>query len=102
MAAHGHHQLGLWRAARVHRTKCAGRRAAFVPGADRPRKVGRFNLLETERAAEMATRLGVRRLFSLAARSPLSVFTKQCPPPFALRAAFLTPRVAVEAFRETF
>ena len=61
-----------------------------------------LSLLETERAAESATRLGVRRLFALAARSQLSVFAKQCPAPFALRAAFLTPRVEVEAFRETF
>src|SRR6188768_3071791 len=61
-----------------------------------------LSLLETERAAETATRLGVRRLFALAARSQLSVFAKQCPAPFALRAAFLTPRVEVEAFRETF
>jgi len=59
-------------------------------------------LLETERAAETATRLGVRRLFALAAQRALAVFAKQCPAPFSLRAAFLTPRVEVEAFREAF
>ena len=61
-----------------------------------------LSLLETERAAEMATRLGVRRLFALAAHRPLSVFAKQCPPPFSPRAAFLVPRAEVEAFRESF
>jgi len=61
-----------------------------------------LSLLETERAAEMATRLGIRRLFALAAHSPLSVFAKRCPPPFALRATFLVPRAEVEAFRESF
>ena len=61
-----------------------------------------LSLLETERAAKIATRLGVRRLFALAARSPLSVFAKQCPPPFSPRAAFLIPRLEVEAFRESF
>ncbi len=61
-----------------------------------------LSLLESERAAQVATRLGVRRLFALAAHSPLSVFAKQCPPPFSLRAAFLTPRASVQAFRESF
>jgi len=61
-----------------------------------------LSLLETERAAETATRLGVRRLFALAAQRALAVFAKQCPAPFSLRAAFLTPRVEVEAFREAF
>jgi ATP-dependent RNA helicase HrpA len=61
-----------------------------------------LSLLETERAAHAATRLGVRRLFALAARSPLSALAKQCPPPFSLRAAFLMPRAEVEAFRESF
>ncbi|MET0790713.1 MAG: DUF3418 domain-containing protein, partial [Polyangiaceae bacterium] len=59
-------------------------------------------LLETEAAAAAATRLGVRRLLLLAARSPLSVFAKRCPPPFATRAALLIPRSEVEAFRELF
>jgi ATP-dependent helicase HrpA len=59
-------------------------------------------LLETEQAAISATRLGVRRLLALAARSPLSVFAKQVPPPFANRASFLVPRSEVEAFRELF
>ena len=59
-------------------------------------------LLETERAAEEATRRGVLRLLTLAARSPLSVFAKQCPPPFAKRGALLIPRAEVEAFREPF
>ncbi|HEY0469373.1 MAG TPA: DUF3418 domain-containing protein, partial [Polyangiaceae bacterium] len=49
-----------------------------------------------------ATRLGVRRLFALSAKSPLSAFAKQCPPPFSLRPAFLIPRAEVEAFRESF
>ncbi|HKO50332.1 MAG TPA: ATP-dependent RNA helicase HrpA [Polyangiaceae bacterium] len=61
-----------------------------------------LSLLETQGAAQAATRLGVRRLFALAARSPLSAFAKQCPPPFSLRAAFLVPRAEVEAFRERF
>jgi len=61
-----------------------------------------LGLLETQSAAEAATRLGIRRLFSLAARSPLSVFGKQCPPPFSLRPAFLISRGEVEAFRESF
>jgi len=68
---------------------------------DRSKSVD-LSLLETASAAEAATRLGVRRLFALAARSPLSVFAKQCPPPFSLRVAFLTPRLEVEAFREAF
>ncbi|MEI9952978.1 MAG: ATP-dependent RNA helicase HrpA [Pseudomonadota bacterium] len=68
---------------------------------DRSKSVD-LSLLETERAAEMATRLGVRRLLALAAHKTLSPFAKQCPPPFSLRAAFLTPRVEVEAFRESF
>ncbi|MEO6602895.1 MAG: ATP-dependent RNA helicase HrpA [Polyangiaceae bacterium] len=59
-------------------------------------------LLETEPAATSATRLGVRRLLALAARSPLSVFAKQVPPPFANRASLLVPRSEVEAFRELF
>jgi len=59
-------------------------------------------LLEAERAAQEATRLGVRRLLALAARSPLSVFAKQCPPPFASRGAFLVPRAEIDAFRELF
>ncbi|MEI9940885.1 MAG: ATP-dependent RNA helicase HrpA [Pseudomonadota bacterium] len=61
-----------------------------------------LSLLETEQAAQMATRLGVRRLFALAAQRSLSVYAKQCPPPFSLRAAFLLSRVEVEAFRESF
>ena len=68
---------------------------------DRSKSVD-LSLLETESAAQAATRLGIRRLFALAARSPLSVFAKQCPPPASPRAAFLTPRVQVEAFRESF
>ena len=61
-----------------------------------------LKLFETEAAAEEATRLGVRRLAMLAARTQLSVFAKQCPPPFALRVAFLVPRAEVEAYRELF
>jgi ATP-dependent helicase HrpA len=68
---------------------------------DRSKSVD-LSLLETERAAQAATRLGVRRLFALAAQRSLSPFAKQCPPPFSLRVAFLTPRAAVEAFRESF
>jgi len=68
---------------------------------DRAKSVD-LSLLETERAAQTATRLGVRRLFALAVHRPLSVFAKQCPPPFSLRAALLIPRVEVEAFRESF
>jgi ATP-dependent helicase HrpA len=61
-----------------------------------------LTLLETEQAAESATRLGVRRLLTHAARSPLSVFAKQVPPPFANRASLLVPRSEVEAFRELY
>ncbi|HEY3254463.1 MAG TPA: ATP-dependent RNA helicase HrpA, partial [Polyangiaceae bacterium] len=68
---------------------------------DRTKSVD-LSLLETERAAQIATRLGVRRLFALAAQKPLSAVAKQCPAPFSLRAAFLTPRAEVEAFRESF
>ncbi|MES1178501.1 MAG: ATP-dependent RNA helicase HrpA [Myxococcales bacterium] len=68
---------------------------------DRQKSVD-LTLLETEQAAEAATRLGVRRLLALAARSPLSVFAKQVPPPFANRSALLIPRSEVEAFRELF
>ena len=68
---------------------------------DRSKSVD-LSLLETEQAAQMATRLGVRRLFALSAHRQLSVFAKQCPPPFSLRAAFSIPRVELEAFRESF
>jgi len=68
---------------------------------DRSKSVD-LRLLETERAARAATRLGVRRLLALASRSPLSVFAKQCPPPFSPRSAFLVPRAEIEAFRDAF
>ncbi|HYP77380.1 MAG TPA: ATP-dependent RNA helicase HrpA [Polyangiaceae bacterium] len=68
---------------------------------DRTKSVD-LTLLETESAARAATRLGVRRLFALAAKSPLSAFAKQCPPPFSLRTAFLIPRAEVDAFRDSF
>jgi ATP-dependent helicase HrpA len=68
---------------------------------DRQKSVD-LSLLETEAAAEEATRLGVRRLLSLAARSPLSVFAKQCPGPFASRNGFMVSRAESEAFRELF
>ena len=74
---------------------------AYPALLDRSKSVD-LALLETESAAQAATRLGVRRLFALAARSPLSVFAKQCPAPFSPRAAFLTPRAEVEAFRDSF
>jgi ATP-dependent helicase HrpA len=61
-----------------------------------------LTLLDTEQAAEEATRRGVQRLLMLVARGPLSVFAKQCPPPFASRASLLIPRAEVEAFRELF
>ncbi|MEO7035553.1 MAG: ATP-dependent RNA helicase HrpA [Polyangiaceae bacterium] len=68
---------------------------------DRQKSVD-LSLLETSTAAEEATRLGVRRLFALAARSPLSVFAKQCPVPFASRNGFLVSRAETDAFRELF
>src|SRR6478609_6436605 len=68
---------------------------------DRAKSVD-LSLLETESAARAATRLGVRRLFALAARSALSALVKQCPLPFSLRAAFLIPRTEVDAFRDSF
>ena len=68
---------------------------------DRQKSVD-LTLLETESAAQSATRFGVRRLLALAARGPLSVFAKQCPPPFPTRASLLVPRGEVEAFRESF
>ena len=68
---------------------------------DRQKSVD-LKLLEAEPAAREATRLGVRRLLMLAAKSPLSVFAKQCPPPFTTRAAFLVPRAETEAHRELF
>ena len=61
-----------------------------------------LSLLESARAADAATRLGVRRLLTLAAKSPLSVFAKQSPAPFARRGGFLASRAEVEAFRELF
>ena len=41
-------------------------------------------------------------MFALAARSPLSVFAKQCPGPFVSRNGFLVSRAENEAFRELF
>src|SRR6188768_2326848 len=61
-----------------------------------------LKLLETESAAEAATRFGIRRLLALSAQRSLAVYGKQCPSPLALRAAFLTPRAEVESFRDSF
>ena len=74
---------------------------AYPALIDRGKSVD-LSVLETESAARAATRLGVRRLFALAARSPLSVFAKQCPAPFSPRSALLIPRAEVDAFRESF
>jgi len=74
---------------------------AYPALIDRGKSVD-LSLLESEGAARAATRLGVRRLFALAAQKSLSVFAKQCPPPFALRSALLIPRAEIEAFRELF
>jgi len=74
---------------------------AYPALIDRGKSVD-LSVLETESAARAATRIGVRRLFTIASRSPLSVFAKQCPPPFSPRSAFLIPRVEVEAFRDSF
>jgi ATP-dependent helicase HrpA len=68
---------------------------------DRQKSVD-LGLFETERAAEAATRLGVRRLLMLAARQQLSVFAKLCPPPLRSQGGLLVPRAEVEAFREQF
>jgi ATP-dependent helicase HrpA len=67
---------------------------------DRQKSVD-LRLIEAAPAAEGATRHGVRRLLSLAAKSPLGAFAKQSPAPFARR-GFLASRAEVEAFRELF
>jgi ATP-dependent helicase HrpA len=74
---------------------------AYPALIDRQKSVD-LKLLESTQAAEMATRLGVRRLLALAAKNPLYVYAKQSPAPFARRATFLTSRAEVEAFRELF
>ncbi len=79
-----------------------GTQVRSYPGlVDRQTSVD-LRLFESERAAEEASRLGVRRLVMLAARSPLSVYSKQSPPPFVTRAAFMVPRAEVDAFRVLF
>ena len=74
---------------------------SFPALVDRQKSVD-LQLLETERAAAQATRLGVRRLLALSARSPLSVLAKQCPAPLTTRSSLLIPRAEAEAFRESF
>jgi ATP-dependent helicase HrpA len=68
---------------------------------DRQKSVD-LSLLESARAAEAATRRGVRRLLALAAKNPLSVYGKQVPAPFARRSGFLASRAEIEAQREIF
>jgi ATP-dependent helicase HrpA len=56
-------------------------------------------LLESASAAEAASRAGVRRLLSLAARSSISAVAPRIPPAFARPSGALPSRVDNEAFR---
>jgi ATP-dependent helicase HrpA len=56
-------------------------------------------LLESAGAAETATRAGVRRLLTIAARGALSVVASRMPPPFARPGGAGPSRAGSEAFR---
>jgi len=85
------------------------RRASTKPGAPEvrsyPALVDRRTsvdlvLLESEAAAEEASRAGVRRLLALGARSTLSSFTPRLPSPFAKPNGALPSRAEADAFRD--
>ncbi len=61
-----------------------------------------LRLFESETAAQAAHAGGVRRLVMLAAKSPLGVLGKRCPPPFTRRPGLQPPRAEAEAFRDAF
>jgi len=59
-----------------------------------------LSLLESAAAADSATRDGVRRLSSLAARSSLDALGKRIPPPFPRKGRMPPSRAESDAFRE--
>jgi ATP-dependent helicase HrpA len=59
-----------------------------------------LTLLESPRAAELATRAGVRRLLALGAGRSLAVLRKRVPPPFTRRAGLPPSRAESDAFAE--
>jgi len=59
-----------------------------------------LGLLESSAAAEEASRLGVRRLFTLAARRELSAIAPRAPRPLASPSGAMATRALNDAFRE--
>src|SRR5690606_7649749 len=59
-----------------------------------------LTLLDSEQAAQSATREGLRLLLTMASRQPLSVLAKRVPPPFPEMLGLPPSRAAREAFRE--
>jgi ATP-dependent helicase HrpA len=63
-------------------------------------KSASLQLFEAEASADLAHRLGVRRLLSLALKGQLAALGKRAPLPFTGRPGLPPPRAEVDAFRE--